>query len=401
MKLTTAKKVEAIQLPKGKSDYIEFDDDIPGLGLRIREGGSRTWIFQYRIGSKQRRMVLGSAKSAQLNLAEIRKTASRLHGRVAIGQDPAMDKETARIEAGNTVGALIEQYLEIRKSDWRPRSETEIRRHLTKHAKPLHSMPLAAVSQRNVASLLNDIARHSGDVTANRVRGSLATLLTWAMGEGIRLPEGNVVAYTNKREEKSRDRVLSDPELKQIWNACLDDQYGAVTRLLMLTGQRFNEIAALRWDEVHDEQIVLPGERTKNGRAHIVPLSEPAKAILANFSRANRKHVFGRDDGGFQGRSAAKAKLDERISGAGKPVANWTPHDLRRTVATRMAELGVQPHIIEAVLNHVSGHKGGVAGIYNRATYDKEKREALNLWAEHVMATVEGRKSVVVPMRRA
>ena len=88
MKLTTAKKVEAIQLPKGKSDYIEFDDDIPGLGLRIREGGSRTWIFQYRIGSKQRRMVLGSAKSAQLNLAEIRKTASKLHGRVVLGQDP-------------------------------------------------------------------------------------------------------------------------------------------------------------------------------------------------------------------------------------------------------------------------------------------------------------------------
>jgi integrase len=401
MKLTTAKKVEAIQLPKGKSDYIEFDDDIPGLGLRIREGGSRTWIFQYRIGSKQRRMVLGSAKSAQLNLAEIRKTASRLHGRVAIGHDPAMDKETARIEAGNTVGALIEQYLEIRKSDWRPRSETEIRRHLTKHAKPLHLMPLAAVSQRNVASLLNDIAKHSGDVTANRVRGSLGTLLAWAMGEGIRLPEGNVVAYTNKREEKSRDRVLSDPELKQIWNACLDDHYGAVIRLLMLTGQRFNEIATLRWDEIYDEQIVLPGERTKNGRTHIVPLSQSAKAILANFSRVNRKHVFGRDDGGFQGRSAAKAKLDDRISAAGKPVADWTPHDLRRTAVTRMAELGVQPHIIEAVLNHVSGHKGGVAGLYNRATYDKEKREALNLWAEHLLAVVEGRKAAVVPLKRA
>jgi integrase len=103
----------------------------------------------------------------------------------------------------------------------------------------------------------------------------------------------------------------------------------------MLTGQRFNEIAALRWDEVYDEQIVLPSERTKNGRAHIVPLSEPAKAILGNFSRANRRHVFGRDDGGFQGRSAAKAKLDERISAAGKPIANWTPHDLRRTVASR------------------------------------------------------------------
>jgi integrase len=401
MKLTTAKKVEGIELPKGKRDYIQFDDDIPGLGLRIREGGSRTWIFQYRIGSKQRRMVLGSAKSAQLNLAEIRKTASRLHGRVELGQDPAMDKETARIEAGNTVGALIHQYLETRKSDWRPRSETEIRRHLTKHSKPLHSMPLAGVSQRNVANLLNDIAKYSGDVTANRVRASLATFLGWVIREGIRLPEGNVAAYTNKRIEKSRDRVLIDAELKQIWKACPDDYYGAVIRLLILTGQRFSEIAALRWDEVHDEQIVLSGDRTKNGRTHVVPLSEAAKSILSNFHRGNRKHLFGRDDTGFQGRSAAKLKLDERIAAGGSAIANWTPHDLRRTAATRMAELGVQPHIVEAVLNHVSGHKGGVAGIYNRATYDKEKREALNLWAEHVMATVEGRKGVVVPMKRA
>ena len=190
MKLTTVKKVEGIQLPPGKTDHIEFDDDIPGLGLRIREGGSRTWIFQYRIGSKQRRMVLGSAKSAQLNLAEIRKTASKLHGRVVLGQDPAMDKETARVEADNTVGVLIDQYLKNRKSDWRPRSEVEIRRHLTKHAKPLHSMPITAVSQRNVAGLLNDIATHSGSVTANRVRASLSTFLGWVIREGIRLARG-------------------------------------------------------------------------------------------------------------------------------------------------------------------------------------------------------------------
>jgi integrase len=398
MKLTI-KSADSIQLPRGKTDHIEFDDDITGFGIRIREGGSRTWIYQYRIGKQQRRMVLGSAKSVPLSLA--RANAGKLEAKVKLGGDPAREKENARREADNTLGALVDEYLETRKSDWRPRSEVEIRRHLTQHAKPLHSASIASVSQRDVASLLNNIAKQSGDVTANRVRASLAALLGWAMGEGIRLPEGNVVAYTNKREEKSRDRVLGDPELKQIWNACLDDYYGAVIRLLILTGQRFNEIAALRWDEVYDEQMVLPGERTKNARAHIIPLSEPAKAILANFPRANRKHVFGRDDGGFQGRSAAKAKLDERISAAGKPIANWTPHDLRRTVATRMAELGVQPHIIEAVLNHVSGHKGGVAGIYNRATYDKEKREALNLWAEHLMATIEGHAATVVPLKRA
>ena len=154
MKLTI-KSADGLKLPKGKKDYIEFDDDIPGLGLRLRESGSRTWIFQYRIGSKQRRMVLGSANSAQLNLAEVRKTASRLHGRVQIGQDPAIDKETAKRDADNTFGALVDQYLEARKSEWRERSRIEIERHLTKQAKSLHSMPIAGVSQRAVATLFN------------------------------------------------------------------------------------------------------------------------------------------------------------------------------------------------------------------------------------------------------
>jgi integrase len=394
----TVKAADGIKLPKGKTDHIEFDDDVPGFGLRLREGGSRTWVYQYRIGSKQRRMVLGSANSVPLGLA--RENASKLEAKVKLGGDPAMDKETARRDAENTVGPLIDQYLKARKSEWRPRSEAEITRHLTKHAKPLHKMPIGAVAQRNVANLLNEIAKGAGNVTANRVRASLCAFFGWVIREGIRLPEGNVASYTNKREERSRDRVLTDAELKRIWKACLDDDYGAVLKLLLLTGQRANEIAELRWDEVHDEQILLPAERTKNSRSHIIPLSEAAKTILAEFPRKGRTYVFGRDNTGFKGWSKAKEKIDGRIAEAGKPLAHWTPHDLRRTVATRMAELGVQPHIIEAVLNHVSGHKGGVAGIYNRATYDRKKREALNLWAEHVLATVEGRAATVVPMRR-
>lgn len=169
----------------------------------------------------------------------------------------------------------------------------------------------------------------------------------------------------------------------------------------MLTGQRASEIAELRWDEVGDEQITLPGERTKNARSHIIPLSEAAKGILPWSRKGNRKFVFGRDDTGFNGWGKAKEKLDARIAEGKKKLEHWTPHDLRRSVATRMAELGVQPHIVEAVLNHISGHKGGVAGIYNRATYDKEKREALNFWAEHVIAVVEGRTAKVLPLKRA
>jgi integrase len=340
-------------------------------------------------------MILGSATSVPLSVA--RKNASTLEAKVRLGEDPALDRHNARLEADNTFGVLANQYLEARKSKWRAGTYEENSRYLGKYAKSLHNIPIAAVSQRNIANLLNSIAKESGDVTANRVRSSLSGLLGWVIREGIRLPEGNVASYTNEREEKSRERVLTDAELKAVWGACLADDYGAVLKLLTLTGQRANEIAALRWEEVHDEQIVLPGERTKNGRTHIIPLSDAAKAIL-HRGHDGRTYVFGRLDTGFQGWHVAKQALDGRIA---EPLAHWTTHDLRRTVATRMAELGVQPHIIEAVLNHVSGHKSGVAGIYNRATYDREKREALSMWAEHVTALVEGRKAVVVPMKRA
>jgi integrase len=398
MKLTV-KTTEGIKLPKGKSDCIIFDDDIAGFGLRLREGGSRTWVYQYRIGKKQRRMVLGSAKSVPLNLA--RKNASDLEAKVRLGGDPAMNKETARLEVDNTFAVLADQFLEARKPSWRTRTYEEIKRHLIKDAKSLRPFPITAVAQRNIANLLSDIAEEKGHVTANRVRSSLCGFFGWIIREGIRLPEGNVASYTNKREESSRNRVLADRELGLIWNACLDDDYGAILKLLMLTGQRANEIAQLRWNEVHDQQIVLPAERTKNARSHVIPLSEAAKGILPWFRKGDRKFVFGRDDTGFSGWGKAKEKLDTRLAEAKQPLEHWTQHDLRRTVATHMAELGVQPHIIEAVLNHVSGHKGGVAGVYNRATYDKEKREALNLWAEHVMATVEGRTATVVPLKRA
>ena len=393
----TVKSSDGLKLKAGQKERIAFDDDIPGFGLRIREGGSRSWIFQYRIGKKQRRMVLGTANAAQLNLADMRKTASKLQGRVALGQDPAMDMETAKREVENTFVVFAEQFLEARKPSWRAGTYREARRHFMLHAQPLHTFPIAAISQFNIAKLLDEIVKQSGGVTANRVRVSLSSLFSWIIKRGIRLPEGNVAAFTEKPcEEKSRDRVLSDAELKTAWTACLDDHYGAIIKLLMLTGSRANEIGSLRWSEVHDEQIVLPAARTKNARSHIIPLSDPAKAVLANLQRGSRTFVFGRTDTGFQGWSRAKAELSQRAS-----MDDWNVHDIRRTVATRMAELGVQPHIVEAVLNHVSGHKGGVAGIYNRATYDKEKRESLNLWGEHVMALVEGRKAVVVPMKRA
>ncbi len=158
----------------------------------------------------------------------------------------------------------------------------------------------------------------------------------------------------------------------------------------------------------YDAMILLPAERSKNKRAHLVPLSGPAFEIISAQPKRRtaedepRDLIFGYAKGPFGGWSGRKEALNERIkeTNGGKVIPHWTPHDPRRSFATHSAEIGIQPHIIEAVLNHISGHRAGVAGIYNRATYDAEKKTALDRWAEHLMAFVEGRGSNVTPLRR-
>jgi integrase len=187
-------------------------------------------------------------------------------------------------------------------------------------------------------------------------------------------------------------------ELAAVWRACGSDVYRSCIKLLMLTGCRSGEIGGLRRDEIKDDMIVLHGNRVKNKRTHVVPLSAPAQAILAAQQPMEGDFVFC-GTRAFASWGRGKSDLDQRLVAAGEKLDHWSQHDLRRSVATHMAEIGIAPHIIEAVLNHVSGHKAGVAGIYNRATYEKEKRTALALWADHVMALVEDRATNVVPLR--
>jgi integrase len=208
-------------------------------------------------------------------------------------------------------------------------------------------------------------------------------MFNWAIREGYDV--ANPVQGTNKpAQPKSRERVLTDAELKAIWNGCDDDDYGRIVRLLMLTGQRRDEVGGMCWSEIVGDRWTIPGARTKNHREHQLPLSAFALALLPD-RRQGRDFIFG--DGprrGYSGWSKSKARLDARIG-----VSGWVVHDLRRTVATGMADrLGVLPHVIEAVLNHVSGHKSGVAGIYNRARYSAEISDALERWSEHLSVIV-------------
>ena len=415
--------VRTAELPAGKSEAIFFDNDVPGFGLRLRERGSRTFVFQYKLGTKQRRMALGAATA--LGVSKVRQIAERLHARVKLGEDPASDKSEAKASAARTFKAVADEYLERRRDDLskgrlRERTYPDLERHLSKHAKTLHELQLTKISRADIASVLVSVTKNSGAVTANRVRTSVSGFFSWAIEQGI--AETNPVIGTSRHEEQSRDRVLAPAELRAIWNALGDDDFGSIIKLLALTGQRAAEIAGLCWSEIADDTIVLPGERTKNHRPHIIPLSDAAAAIIAALpKREERDLIFGRGSKPFSGWSNCKERLDARIKKAtGKNLPHWTPHDLRRTFATyasggmpehqvkklsardkeAASGLGIEPHVIEAVLNHVSGHKAGVAGIYNRSSYAREKKTALDLWADRLIAIVGDRESNVTQLRR-
>jgi integrase len=395
MKLTQA-KVRALKLKAGQTEAFHFDDDIPGFGVRLRDGGSATWIFQYRLPGLQRRMTLGNVSAVPAG--EARKIASQHYGRVLQGQDLAAEKARARDEAASTFGSLMRRFLERQRSRLRPRSYEETERYLLKHCAAFHKLPLVRIDRRMVSERLKGIADESGPVAADRARAALSAFFAWTIREGE--PVENPTIGTNTQSTaKPRDRVLTDAELRSVWRALPDSDFGAIVKLLILTGQRRDEIADLCWSEIDMERgvISLPSDRTKNKLPHDVPMSGAVLAILGAIpQREGRDLVFGQGQGGFSGWSNSKEWLDEAA-----PLAHWTLHDLRRTVATGMGELGVQPHIIEACLNHISGHRRGVAGVYNRAVYATEKTRALALWAEHVAAVVEDRKARVVPLKTA
>jgi integrase len=411
MKLTQP-NVDGLTLPVGKVDHIEFDDDLPGFGVRLRAGGKRTWIIQYRVGRKQRRFTLAAVN--KLSAKKARDEADERLARVTLGGDPQAKKIEERAKAHVTFGALLEDYLkertkEVQKGDLRKRTFEEIERYLHQHCKPMHELQIDKITRMDVATRLGKMRTSNGETAAIRARSALSGLFAWAVAEGRM--EANPVIGTNKpNEPNARERVLEDSELAEIWAACRGDDYGRIVKLLMLTAARRDEIGGLIAPELKIQaEISLPPERTKNGREHMIPLSPLALSIVESTPRrAGRERLFGEGEGGFSGWSRAKDALDKRILEARRkagtwkatPMREWRLHDLRRTCATRMADsLGVQPHIIEAVLNHVSGHKAGVAGVYNRALYAAEKRAALNLWGEHIRSIVEGMERKVIPLR--
>jgi integrase len=349
-----------------------WDEKVCGFGVRKQKRGT---FYYVRVRHNGHQVMRSIGRHGPWTPDTARAKALELLGQLASGTDPFAQPPTSE-----GFGAEIERYLARRKGALKPRSFNAVERHLRQYSAPLHKLPLADIDRRTIAVLLGQVETECGAVTRNRLRSSLSAFWAWAIAEG--LTELNPVTGTVKADEGgSRERVLTQDELRKLWHALSDNRFSEIVRLLLLTGARRNEIGNLTWDEIDLKRklIVLPPDRTKNGRQHELPLSRQALAIIERTPRRNTTPFLFSDANGYKGWDQDKMRLDRRLG-----IAEWRLHDLRRTAATQMAELGTQPHIIEAVLNHVSGHKAGVAGIYNRASYAEAMRSALQAWADHV-----------------
>jgi integrase len=405
MKFTTD-KVAVLTRPPGKTDHIEWDDEVPGFGVRLR-GETKRWVIQYRIGAQQRRESLGDTRKVRLD--DARKIARHRFAQAELGTDPAAERKRAKdqaLAAKLTLAAVAARYVsqkeaKLKDGTQRPATYQQAKLHLTgPHWRPLANRPIGDLKRAEIAARLHEIVSEHGRTAAARARANLSALLNWAMREG--LCESNPTIGTNDPNAgaKSRERVLADHELAVVWKACGDDDFGRIVRLLILTGCRREEIGGLQWREVDLTTgiMTIPGERTKNHRTHALGLPQMAMEILRSAPRREgREFVFGGSGASFSAWSYSTIMLNNRIAVAeGTPLPHWTLHDLRRTMRTGLGRIGIPPHVAELVLNH---RKGGVEAIYDRHRYEGEIASALSAWADHVDAITLPSRLLAVSVR--
>jgi len=396
------------------------DGHTRGLFFVLQPSGAASWAYRYRLAGKSRKLTIGPYPNIGLTAA--RKLASDAANVIARGDDPAAKKQAAKIaarEAASETGDLVENVVEAfiarhakpNTRDWR-----ETQRLLTKEAvSQWRGRRLGDIGRADVHRLLDGIVDRGAPVGANRTFAQVRKMCRWAVERGI-IERSPCDGVRPPSAEKTRDRVLSDEELRLIWRACdaIAWPFGPLVKLLMLTSARIGEVAEMTWAEVDAKAKTwtIPKERAKNRVAHEIPLSAPALAIIETLPRVSGS----KGAPGFvftttgqtpvSGFSRAKANIDKAILDALREAAtdpekieapdHWTYHDLRRTSASGMAGLGIAPHVIEAVLNHRSGVIRGVGAIYNRYSYSTEKRAALKVWARHLDTIVAGETSAEV-----
>ncbi|HMB14568.1 MAG TPA: integrase arm-type DNA-binding domain-containing protein [Roseovarius sp.] len=410
----TTKAVEAVKPDTNRREIP--DPSLAGLYLVVQPSGGKSWALRYRYAGKPKKLTLG--KWPIMGVAAARAAATEAIEAVEHGSDPGAAKKKAkaeRIEAQlserDKIKTLVGDYAKRHLASLK--SGAVVKRELERHVVTVWGdRDIHDISKRDVIDLLDGIADSGRVVTANRVRSYLGTFFGWCVDRDI-IAMSPAQGVKPVAKEKSRDRVLTDDEIRWFWRACddLGFPWGPLGQTLLLTGQRLGEVAGMTDAEISGEVWSMAPDRTKNGRAHAVPLSGPVSDVLAGVERVKGKPglVFTTTgesplSGFHKGRNHIAERMAEIASDeASEPVEipHWTFHDLRRTAATGMARLGIPVRVTEAVLNHVSGTAAGIVSVYQRHDYADEKRQALDAWARLVADIVEGRADNVVQIEGA
>jgi integrase len=373
-KAITTKTVEAL---KAAAQRYEVHDLIcPGLTLRVSPSSRKTFNVKFRHGLQQKRMTLGVYP--RMTLATAREKALDILRQVDEGIDPTKQRRTADKRVESVCREFIRLHAQKRNKSWREAERILEREFIG----PFGQRDIRDIKRYDVLEIMDAAIDRGSNYQANRILSHVRKLLNWTLERGI-IERNPIVGLKAPTKEISRDRVLGDDEIARLLRACQNDVYPfrQFVPLLLATAQRRGELSEMRWSEIdfEAETWVIPAERSKNGKPNVVPLSGYAIGILnevPKFIDSNYVFTTTRKSpvGGF-------SKMLKRLS-ARSNTSEWRLHDLRRTAASGMARLSVSPHVIEKILNHVSGTFAGVAGIYNRYGYDSEKREALEKWGE-------------------
>lgn len=395
-----------------------WDPDLKGFGLKVSPGGAKSYIVQYRMGgrgARTRRYTIGQHGSpwtpaaarteAEHLLQQVRKGVDVLHAK--------RDRERkARDLAFNSyVSGFVDDYL---KENWAA-SWADAKASLERHAIPiLKDKPLPEISRQDIKAVLDRLKGKTA--TRRNLYAVLRRLFRWAVASGD-IERSPIEGMEAPALPGKRDRVLSDDELREVMLAAdeLGYPFGPLVKLLVLTGQRIEELGQANWREF-DRKIsgwTIPKERAKNRQATEIPLSQMVIEVLDGLAKGGewpRKGLLFTTTGKtpVSGYSRAKQRLDKAIGVRAKkaevdPPASWRFHDLRRTLATGLQRLGVRFEVTEAILNHVSGARSGVAGVYQRHDWKPEKRAALEAWAAQVasLTSQEPNADNIIHMRRA
>jgi integrase len=377
--------------PRGRIEY--FDASFPGLALRVTANGGKSWCAFYRFGGRLRRFTIGSYPA--IKPARARREAQKALERVRDGIDPAEEKRARRemrTPDFDTFGAVVDDYLERHvRANNRPSTWAEAKRDLERNIPARwRARPIASITRREVIDLIDGFVERGVPIQANRTLARLRAMFNWAIGKD-RLAVSPAARIKLPTQERARDRVLSDDELRWLWKATdeIGWPFGPLTKLLLLTAQRRHEVAGMAWAEVDLGKATwtIPRHRAKNDRAHEVQLSKAAVAVLQGLPRFGEFVFTTTLDTPVSGFSRAKRRIElamlrakEEELGDRDEISHWTLHDLRRTATTGMARLKIPPHIVDRILNHTSGTIRGVAAVYNRFEYVEERRQALEAW---------------------